>query len=218
MATTTHGFYYPGPTDVIDDLEVTLQLVATSAENAFPVKTVATLSTLNGMTGTLYPDGTLAVLTAVDSGLNVGATFRRVGGKWVLSGGAQVSAVGTFTSALASFANLQSGIGSTFWDATALSSGMWTSTAGAYKSLATKTIVTGSGAQVAVSINGASNHAITFPVGSFTAPPSAVFTNTGSGRLTTAVNSITATGFTMNVNNWSNAKSSATTFYWTAIQ
>lgn len=69
-----------------------------------------------------------------------------------------------------------------------------------------------------VAVNGATSQVVTFPAGRFTQVPR-IFCGSESGRLNLAVTARSTSGFTMTVNNWSNADNAAgTLFWWYAIQ
>jgi hypothetical protein len=69
---------------------------------------------------------------------------------------------------------------------------------------------TGLAAAAGVAVN------ITFPVGTFTAPPMVVPT-TNSARLTCGLTSVTAAGASIAVNNWSPAASPVFSVHWVAV-
>lgn len=194
---------------------------AGNIDAALTVKFVATLSALNGIGLTEdTPAGTLATLSANDSGLAAGATFILTpDGKWKLMGSTTALNVDTFVSALASYPNVRVLRGSQLYDVATLGLKVFTSEAGAYASLAGTKTLHGSGTITgAIAVGATASAAIAFPASSFAAMPSNIIVTTESTRLTAAAVTRTKDGFTVQLTNWSNGSQAAgAKYYWTAI-
>lgn len=124
---------YPdsGPIGKLADLFATF---AGSINTALPVKFVATLPALNaiGLSPTALLPGTLAVLTADDSGLAAGAQFTmHPDGKWRLVGACTALNVATFVTALTTLTNIKTLAGATCWNSSTSNMVVFNSTAGA---------------------------------------------------------------------------------------
>jgi len=118
----------------IGKLSDLLAAFAASVNTALPVKFASTLAAVNALqldAGTL-PAGTLAILTADDSGLAAGAEFiMNPDGKWRLSGSASANNVATFVTALSTNTNVLTLPGTTVYDLSTATLSVFTSTAGA---------------------------------------------------------------------------------------
>lgn len=125
---------YPDLDSKIDNLNSVLALMASSINNAMPVKPAATLSQLNGMSGSAYPDGTVAVLTATSGGLTQGALFTRIGTGWNLVSGTQCDAT-AFAASLASLTALYTMPGATFYNTVNGEFGIWQNASGGYRTI-----------------------------------------------------------------------------------
>ena len=68
-----------------------------------------------------------------------------------------------------------------------------------------------------ISVGGSATFTIAFPAGRFTAAPSVSATNT-SGRMTCAIQSVSAASVVIQVQNWSNAAGPSGAIHWTAVQ
>lgn len=84
-----------------------------SIEENLPIRFAPSIAALNAMSGVLYPNGQLAVLTATSSGVNVGAVFVRASNAWRFISGT-ISNLTTFLASLS--ANVATTAGATFYD------------------------------------------------------------------------------------------------------
>lgn len=205
----------------IGKLSELFAVLAGSVDAALPVKFAATLAELNsiGMTEST-PPGTLAVLTADDSGLAAGAEFVLTpDGKWKLHGSCYALNVDTFVSALASRANVRVLPGALAWNGVTSSLAVFTSAGGAYISTTQSKMVHGTGKiSASIAAGTTSSVPIAFPNGSFSSTPSNIVVTARSSRLTGAAVSRTKDGFSLQLSNWSSGSvSSGIDYYWTAI-
>jgi hypothetical protein len=205
----------------IGKLSELFALLAGSVDAALPVKFVSTLAQLNGVGMTAaVPAGTLAVLTADDSGLAAGAQFAlNPDGKWRLSGTCTALNVDTFVTAITSLVNVRVLRGAQAWNAVTSSLLVFTSATGAYSAITVAKTIHGTGT-VGGGIAVAATHtvAVAFPVGSFAAEPKNIIVTAASTRLTCAAVSRTKDAFSLQLSNFSNgAAPSGIKYYWTAI-
>lgn len=110
--TSIYKFDIPDDT-VAAELDTIVASAVQSIEDNLPYRYAATIAALNAMTGTMYPNGMQATLTADDTGLKAGATFIRSGGKWLFNTGT-TSSLSTFVAALT--ANIGTTQGASFYD------------------------------------------------------------------------------------------------------
>jgi hypothetical protein len=211
---------YPdsGPIGSLADLFATF---AGSINQALPVKFVATLSALNAisMNASSLPMGTLATLTADDSGLAAGAQFAmHPDGDWRLIGSCNANNVATFVTAIITYTNIKTLPGATCWNATSSSMVIFTSTSGTNAAITTSASAKGAGTTTAaIAVSGTLTIPTSFPAGTFSAVPSQVLLTADSGRLTCAAITRTSTGFIASFSNWSNgALATGTEYTWTA--
>ena len=112
MPTPIFGFeQYDDTADV--ELETLVNDAVQSIEDNLPLRYVATMGALAALSGSMHPDGQIAVLTADNSGVKEGSYFLRAGSKWLFGGG-QVSNLSTFIGILGS--NVGTMPGASFYD------------------------------------------------------------------------------------------------------
>jgi len=129
------GISYPDLTDLVDNLNGTLAVMAQSIANAKPVKVATTLTQLNGWTGAAYPEGTLAVVSTASSGMDRGAVFLRSGGVWIVASGIKLTDLATFITAIKGFTNVFTWAGQTFYDVASETFGIWNDDSASYRLL-----------------------------------------------------------------------------------
>lgn len=212
---------YPdsGPIGKLADLFATF---AGSINTALPVKFVPTLAALNamGLSVSSLPAGTLAILTADDSGLSAGAQFSmHPDGKWRLIGACTALNVATFVTSLTANTNIKTLAGATCWNASTSGMVVFTSTGGANSAVTTAAKASGSGLTTSALAPGTSLAVPTsFPAGAFNQTPSNILVTADNSRATCAPMVRTKDGFSLQISNWSNgAIPAGTPFYWTAF-
>ena len=98
-----------------------------SIEDNLPHRYAATITALNAMSGTMYPNGMIALLTADSSGVVAGSSFVRAGSKWLFNTGSTTD-ITTFVAALTG--NVGTMPGASFYDQASGTSRIFTNTTG----------------------------------------------------------------------------------------
>lgn len=110
--TPIYGFVQYDDTAEVEP-DILISDAVQSIEDNLPLRYVATIGALAALSGSMHPNGQIAVLTADNSGVKAGSTFVRAGSKWLFNGG-QVSNLSTFIGVLAS--NVATMPGASFYD------------------------------------------------------------------------------------------------------
>ena len=217
--------YPDGGSNKIGQLAQLFANLAASVNQALPVKFVTTLTQLNTMQldPNALPAGTLAILTAQDSTLYPGAHFfLDPGGTWQLTGTATTSNLAAFVTALGGFSHIATNGGGVIYDSATGAAYLFivSGTKGLHQNLVQASSYRGTVTGLPKITKGTSiTKAVTFPAGTFTAAPEQIIITPNSSRLTIATTGVTATGFTANISNWSNADNGAgSMFTYTAYQ
>lgn len=126
MGTPIYNFATAGDEDDVG-IDTAVNSAVQSIEDNLPHRFVTSVANLDLMSGSMYPNGQIAVLTADSSGVKAGSQFTRAGGKWYFSSGTMAN-VATFIAALTS--NIGTQQGATFYDQTTSSARIFINTTG----------------------------------------------------------------------------------------
>lgn len=129
MPTPIYGFEQYDDTASVEP-DVLINDAIQSVEDNLPHRFGASIAEIAAMSGSLHPDGQIAILTADNAGAKAGSTFTRAGGKWLFSGG-YIANLATFLSSLSS--NVATMPGASFFDIGDGDPKVFINTAGAWR-------------------------------------------------------------------------------------
>lgn len=202
-----------GPIGNLQDLFANL---ATSVNDALPLKGFATLAAMNAVT---YDEDTIAlgtwgVLTADDSGLSAPATFSLMGDGWHLVGTASAGSLSTFATALSSLTNVKTTPGAVVFNGTDSSVCAFVDDAGGFEVIASGSQQSGTGTIAsAITPGSTTTETITFGT-AFSATPSNVLVTTDSSKINATATARSSTGITLSFQNVSSSNTPANVKYW----
>lgn len=125
---TTPIFDFEVPDDTADvELDTLIGDAVQSIEDNLPHRFAASISALGAMSGSIHPDGQIAVLTADSSGVREGAMFVRRNGAWHFMTGT-IQTLSTFIGVLSS--NIKTQPGGVFYDEAADAAKVFTNNSG----------------------------------------------------------------------------------------
>lgn len=209
------GIPFPPSSALVGNVHDLFQTLIDNTMTAMPVKRVTTMQEVNDAQDAL-PPGTIVVFEGTDGGLGSLQTFTVATGYIHLTDGARLTSLSGFLAAMTKYPNIKVTAGRSFCDMSTGRVGIWNTDSGGYILVASGAMLTGGGTVPALKARGLYSKNITFPVDSFTAPPSYVGVQM-SGAGFAFPGFIRATGFTANFRAGS-VGTASDQFHWLAVQ